>query len=314
MATKQTEQRRKPTNRTSKAPDPRKRSSANRPRTTQRKAEQEPARVSPDVVYLPPKPFNRSRLILRLATVAAVVVALILGLSIFFKVEVIEISGMQKYTAWDIENASGIEKGDNLLSFGRTKAAGKIISALPYVKSARIGIKLPDTVKIEVVEVEVTYAVKAHDGQWWLMSAEGKVVDKAANGQENRLTKILGVQLDNPVIGQQAVAWQDPQMPTDEAGDTVPVTVTATERLKTVVDIAGFLELNGIIGEINSIDVNYLSDIQLWYGQQFQVKLGGVQQLSIKIARMKAAVAQMGAGEGMLDITDPDEILFKEFS
>lgn len=314
MDTRQTENRRKPIKKTNTAPASRKKPSANRSRTTQKKAEEESVRVSPDVVYLPPKPFSRNRLILHLATVAAVVIALILGLSVFFKVEIIEISGMQKYTAWDIENASGIEKGDNLLTFGRTKAAGKIISALPYVKSARIGIKLPDTVKIEVVEVEVTYALKAQDGQWWLMSAEGKVVEKAANGQENRFTKILGVQLENPVIGQQAVAWQDPQIPTDEAGNTVPVTVTAAERLKTVVDITGFLELNGIIGQITSIDVNYLSDIQLWYGQQFQVKLGGTDQLSIKITRMKAAVAQMGAAEGILDIRDPNEILFKEFT
>ena len=314
MDTRQTENRRKPIKKTNTAPASRKKPSANRSRTTKKKAEEESVRVSPDVVYLPPKPFSRNRLILHLATVAAVVIALILGLSVFFKVEIIEISGMQKYTAWDIENASGIEKGDNLLTFGRTKAAGKIISALPYVKSARIGIKLPDTVKIEVVEVEVTYALKAQDGQWWLVSAEGKVVEKAANGQENRFTKILGVQLENPVIGQQAVAWQDPQMPTDEVGNTVPITVTAADRLKTVVDITGFLELNGIIGQITSIDVNYLSDIQLWYGHQFQVKLGGTDQLSIKIARMKAAVAQMGAGEGVLDIRDPDEILFKEFT
>lgn len=314
MDTRQTENRRKPIKKTNTAPASRKKPSANRSRTTKKKAEEESVRVSPDVVYLPPKPFSRNRLILHLATVAAVVIALILGLSVFFKVEIIEISGMQKYTAWDIENASGIEKGDNLLTFGRTKAAGKIISALPYVKSARIGIKLPDTVKIEVVEVEVTYALKAQDGQWWLVSSEGKVVEKAANGQENRFTKILGVQLENPVISQQAVAWQDPQMPTDEVGNTVPITVTAADRLKTVVDITGFLELNGIIGQITSIDVNYLSDIQLWYGHQFQVKLGGTDQLSIKIARMKAAVAQMGAGEGVLDIRDPDEILFKEFT
>ena len=37
-----------------------------------------------DVVYIPPKPFRRGRFLLRLATVAAVVFALLLGMSIFF--------------------------------------------------------------------------------------------------------------------------------------------------------------------------------------------------------------------------------------
>ena len=37
-----------------------------------------------DVVYIPPKPFQRGRFLLRLATVTAVVLAVVLGMSIFF--------------------------------------------------------------------------------------------------------------------------------------------------------------------------------------------------------------------------------------
>ena len=42
---------------------------------------------SPDVVYTEPGLFSKSRLILRLATATAVVLALIFGISIFFKVK-----------------------------------------------------------------------------------------------------------------------------------------------------------------------------------------------------------------------------------
>ena len=45
-----------------------------------RKAEQ-------DVVYTQPKPFNRTRFLLQLATVGAVVIAVLFGMSIFFKVK-----------------------------------------------------------------------------------------------------------------------------------------------------------------------------------------------------------------------------------
>ncbi|MBQ7817583.1 MAG: FtsQ-type POTRA domain-containing protein [Oscillospiraceae bacterium] len=270
--------------------------------------------LSADVVYLSPKPFNRNRLVLRLVTVVAVVLAIVLGLSVFFKVEVIEVSGFDKYTALEVEEASGIKSGDHLLTFGRTKAAGKIISALPYIKSARIGIKLPNTVKIEIVEVDVTYALKASDGSWWLMSAAGKVVEQAPNEEEIRHTKILGVQLESPKVGENAIAWQDPVPPTDENGNPIPVTVTAAERLNAVISIAGFLEQNRIIGKMASIDVNHLMNIQLWYGNQYQILLGSTEQLGVKIAMMKAALSQVDYDEGILDIRDPGNILFKEFT
>lgn len=269
--------------------------------------------IGADVVYLPPKPFSRNRFILHLATVAAVVVALILGLSVFFQVEVIEISGTDRYTAWDIEQASGIEQGDNLLTFGKTKAAGKIISSLPYVKEVRIGIKLPNTVKIEVVEVTVTYAVEGTDGNWWLISSEGKIVERMDPAQKNQHTMVLGVKLDKPQVGSNAAAWQDPQPPTDSQGNEVPVTTTAAQRLQTVIDIAGYLEKNGIIGKMESIDVQYLTDIHMWYGDKFQILLGGTDQLSIKIYHMKATLAQVSYNEGILDLRDPNEIIFREF-
>lgn len=283
----------------------------------------EEPKISSDVVYLPPKPFNRNRLALQLITIIAVVLAVFFSLTVYFKVgdflaadgqSYIEVIGEQKYTEQEIIEASGIKPGDSLIFIGRTRVAGRVISALPYVKSVRIGIKLPNTVKIEVEEVDVTYAAKAVDSSWWLISADGKIVDQAVNGEENRHAKILGVQLDKPEIGKNAVAWQDPVPPTDENGNPVPVTVTAAERLNAVINIAGFLEQNRIIGKIESIDVNHLMDIQLWYGNQYQILLGNTEQLGVKIATMKAAVSQVEYDEGILDIRDPNNILFKEFT
>ena len=280
----------------------------------------EQARTSPDVVYLPPKPFNRGRLLLHLATVVAVVVALVLGLSVFFKVEHIEVSGNVKYTAWDVSQASGIVAGDNLLSFGQAKAAGRITTALPYVAKARVGIKLPDTVTINIEEIVVTYAVTANDESWWLISADGKVVEKLGEGGEEGYTKILGVQIKDPESGSQAVAFENHKPQTDEQGNTIPVVVPQSRRLSTALDIASYLEANGIIGKAASMDVNDLSDIQVWYGQQYQVKLGNDSQLSYKISCMYSAICgENGLKEhdsGVLDIsftTWPDKVGYTPF-
>lgn len=282
-----------------------------------KKKKEQKVKSTKDIVYLPPKPFSRNRLMLHLATVAAVVLALVLGLSVFFKVDSdkITVSGAEKYTAWNIAQASGIQNGDNLLTFNRAKAAGKIKKALKYVKDVRIGIKLPDTVHIDIVEVSVTYAVKAQNGIWWLVSSEGRVIEKADESKIDTYTKVLGVQLEGPKEGEQAVAYQEPQTATDPEGNLVPVTVTAAERLSTALDVMGYLEKNGIIGQVASIDVNDIGGIQLWYGKQYQIELGDKKDLSLKIASLKSALDAYlkDHDSGVLDITDPPKVVYMSF-
>ncbi len=270
--------------------------------------------IAEDVVYLPPKPFSRKRLLLRLATVVAVVFALVFSVSIFFKVETVVVSGNEKYSAEAILEASGIQVGDKLLTFSRAKAGGKIIGKLPFVENVRFGIKLPGTVYIEITEVEVGYAASDTNGTWWLISAGGKVLQQLAPGEHSGYTNLLGFKLDKPVIAAQAVALEEEQPTTDEAGNTIPVAVTAEKRLHTALNILQYLEQNGIIGEAASLDVTELTDIQMQYGSRYQVKLGDDTQLSYKISLLKAAVAKVQEdypySSGTLDLSDPGNIRF----
>lgn len=280
-------------------------SAAKRPNTSspRRKVVKEEPRPLQDVVYMPPKPFMRNRLLLRLATVAAIVLALVLAMSVFFRVEHIHVSGMDQYTAWDISEASGIEKGESLFSLGLPGAAAKI-KALPYVKDVRIGIKLPNMVMIEITEVRVTYAVKAQNDDWWLVDSGGRVIEKAAQGNEDLHTKILGVHILNPKAGQQSVAHETAKPEVDAEGNTIPVTVTAAEQLTVALSIADQLEANGVIGQAASIDVNDMGNLQIWYGQQYQIKLGDDGELAHKINLAKGAIdslSQESHNSGVLD-------------
>lgn len=273
------------------------------------------------VVYTPAAPFSRGRLVLRLATVVAVVLALTFGISIFFKVETITVSGAEKYDAWTVKEASGIEIGDNLLTFGEAKAAGKIRTALPYVDTVRIGIKLPDTVNIEIVELDVVYAIRDSAEQWWLITSDGRVVDKADGATAMDYTKVEGVKLQSPVSGQRAVAYEPPAVSTtEETLVTVPVTITAADRLSTALSILQYMEERGIIGKAASVDVADMGDLVLWYGQQYQVKLGDTTQLAYKIECMDAAInGDNGLKEydsGVLDITftlKTDQVIYDAF-
>ena len=280
----------------------------------------------PAVIYTQPAAFNRDRLLVQLMTVLAVVAAFMVGLSLFFKVKVITVSGAGVYSPYTIQEASGISEGENLLTLGRNRAAGQILAKLPYVKSVRIGIKLPDTVNIEIVEDDVVYAIQSDTGIWWLMNSQGKVTEMANNSVAKNYTQILGVTLTDPAVGAIGVPTEltadqtsDPTNATDAtdasaASDatTLPTVagtvVTGAQRMAAVLEILQALEENDIVGEVASVDVSQLSDVVLWYGTQYQVNLGDandtVHSLKYKIACMYDAILQMtDYSNGILDVS-----------
>lgn len=284
--------------------------------TTQRRRSSK--RPSPDVVYVQPMPFNRGRFILCIVIAVAVVLAVLFGMSIFFKVdaEKILVSGTEKYSVAQIVEASGIEDGENLFSISEARISSRIIDRLPYVKQARVGIKLPDTVKIEIVELEVVYSVEADDGSWWLIRSDGGVIEQTNSADAQLYTQIFGVKLETPVVGQPAQALQ-PITETPE-GETEPVTVRASEQLSVACTMMQYMEDSGIIGEMASIDVTNLGDIQLWYGEEYQILLGDTMEMSFKIRTLKATLDQVGQYQsGVLDISFtvwPDKVGYTPFS
>lgn len=277
---------------------------------------------TPDVVYIPAKPFNRNRLLLSLAITLAVVLALSFSISIFFSVEVVTVSGAEKYDAWTVKEASGIQYGDNLLSFGKAKAAGKIKLELPYVNTVRIGIKLPNTVNIEITEWDVLYSVRDAANGWWLMNSEGTIIDNVDSATAGEYTKILGIAVADPVEGQPAKALETSNA-TDTSGETLLSVVRASDQLNVALTIISCLEDNGIIGEIASVDVSDMGNLELWYGQRFQVRLGESTDLNYKIKWLKAVVKgddeQNSLKEydsGILDISftiKQDQVIYDPF-
>lgn len=287
----------------------RRRRSAKRAKARQEEAKR--AKRRPNVTYTQPVPFQLQKLLVQLSAVVAVVLAVVMGLSVFFKVENVVVYGNSAYSAWTIQEASGIEGGENLLTFGSTRACGKITTALPYVDTVRIGIKLPDTVNIYIKELDVVYAVKSGAGDWWLMTSGGKIVEKIDAGLAGSYTKVLGVEVDDPTVGAQAKAVEvliPVTQETGAAGETVstePVfTITGADRLRAALKILDALELNEIVGEAASIDVSSLNALELTYGTRYQVKLGDSNDMEKKISAMKQAVAQLNDYQkGILDVS-----------
>ena len=281
-------------------------SAKNRPkkRTSRRTESSRPKTPTPAVIYTQPLPFNRDRLIVQLITVTAVVLAIVMGLSVFFRVETITVTGADTYSAWAVREASGISEGDKLLTFSKIRAASQIMANLPYVKGVRIGIKLPDTVNIMIEEESVVYAIKSSDGQWWMMDSDGRVVEQANNAKAATATQVLGVTLEAPTVNEKGVATEMTPSETNELGELIPVSTTGAQRLTAALQILKALENNDIVGEAASVDVTSTEDIILWYGTRYQVNLGDTSRLDYKVDCMNDAILQMSDYQsGVLDIS-----------
>lgn len=259
------------------------------------KAQKKP---KPEIAYTQPRPFYRNRLIVQLLSVAAVVVAFTIGISIFFKVDTVTVTGASKYSAATIAEASAIRSGDSLLFFGRAGAAYKIKTKLPYVDTVRFRLELPGTVNIIVEEKDVAYAVQATDGSWWMMTADGMLAEKTTSDAAENGSTIEGVILQNPKAGELAEAAQN---------DAQIGTATAADRLKVAVQILAQLEKWELFAPATRIDVTDLFALRLYCGPDYRVELGDSGSMEEKIQMLKFALPQLDGQGGVLKLVYNEE-------
>ena len=258
----------------------------------------------------------------RLTVSVLVALLVVLVLMAFLRVRNVSVVGNSMYTQTEIQEASGITQGSALLLVNKTTAASRIRAQLPYIDEVRVGINLPDTVKIEVVELETAFAVAADDGSYWLINAEGRLIEQITAKAASDYLKIDGVRIKSTAVGDQAVATEaSAEPPPDEeeaqTGENAeeeeseeseesegPPEAPAAQRLDVALQIVRQLAEGEEIREITSVDVSSIYDLQIWYGTRFQVKLGGVSELGYKLDYMLAAISQLESYQsGVLDLT-----------
>ena len=257
----------------------------------------------------------------RLTISIGVALLVVLVLMAFLRVRTVSVVGNSMYSQSEIQDASGITQGSALLLVNKTTAASRIRAQLPYIDEVRVGINLPDTVKIEVVELETAFAVAADDGSYWLINSEGRLIEQITAKAASDYLKIDGVRIRSTTVGDQAVAAEMPveeppageekdgeeEETSDEESEEVeegPPEAPAAERLDVALQIVRQLGEGEEIRDITSVDVSSIYDLQIWYGTRFQVKLGGVSELSYKLDYMLAAISQLESYQsGVLDLT-----------
>jgi cell division protein FtsQ len=219
--------------------------------------------------------------------------AIIMGMSVFFRVSKIEVSGNSLYTEEEIIEASGIEKGDNLFFINRFSAVSHIFSHLPYIEEASVTRGLPNRVIIEVSESIATAYVTV-DTQCWTIDRNCKLLSTVEPVDAAGLIKVTGVVPINPEIGNVIAPG--------EADDP---------KVLYLADILDQIQKRGMTSDITWIDISAVANPSFDYQGRFTVKLGPNENTEYKFGMLISAVSQLTAGDkGTIDLSIDKKVHF----
>lgn len=230
-----------------------------------------------------------SKLLIMLAVVAAV----LLGVTIFFRVRTVDVQGNTIYSAQQVADASGVENGDNLLLINRASVAGKIKAQMPFVRDVSVGLLLPDTVVVKVEESQLACQVTSGAGGVWYINAEGRVLGSSLDSFVGQIVELRGVSVASPKVGEQAQPAEGME-----------------SSLEAAMAIVGQMDGTGLMEKVTVVNTEKPYDIELLCGDQYQILLGGTDELEYKIQYLQVVLEGLDPYQaGTIDLTfDQDRV------
>ena len=191
----------------------------------------------------------------KLLATLVICAAVVGALTLFFRVDAIEVSGTERYTAQEIIDASGVETGDNLFLMNKFSVDQNIKTALPYIEELRISRRLPDTLVIQVQECGTPMAV-VQDGSAWLVSPEGKIVEQAEAAAAENYAVIDGCKLLAPSVG-----------------TFLALATEYASQQQSLLDLLAALEEADLLDQVDAIHLSDLAVLRMDFDGRFVVEL-----------------------------------------
>ena len=222
--------------------------------------------------------------------------SLIMAMSIFFRVNEIQVEGNTIYTDEEIIEASGIDTGDNLFFINRSSATSRIFARLPYIQEVTaIDRNLPDTVVITVTESNSIAYVASGSGLW-LIDGHCKLMGTVSMEESTGFIQVTGVEPIEPAIG-----------------DVMELGVEENAKVSYLAEILTEIEVRGLKDKVANIDITSVANPSFEYDGRFLVKLGSKEDTQQKFGILLSAVEQLAAGDtGTIDLSIDNKAHFKQ--
>lgn len=225
---------------------------------------------------------NRGRFgpLFKLLCLLALVVALTVGATVFFRVEVVAVSGNVRYTEEEIIAATGIQAGENLFAMNKFKVSEELRRALPYIGEVQIRRSLPSTIVITVVEWDAMAQVmppttpQALEAQQEMAGEpkEGEEPVLPAVAQEPWLISVKAKLLEPAPTDSNAIAVTGLVALMPQAGGMLSVPTSQQEKLSSLKELLTALDEAELTGDVSSIALGS-TQMELRYLDRYTVKL-----------------------------------------
>ena len=224
-----------------------------------------------------------------------ILAALVFGMSVFFRVSNIEVTGAKRYSQSEIIAASGLKAGTNLMLLDRSAAEDRIYARLLYVGSVTVSRRLPNTVVITVDESS-TFAAVDSDSGTWIVDRNGRVIDKLSTKKNQTDTYIT-------VSGLKGVKPQK--------GQTLAVSKDDEAKLAYLRDLLAALSGAGISKDVSALSVDNSANPEMTYMTRFKVRFGRDENLESKLSLLAQVVSKLDAADqGTIDLSQDKKAYF----
>ncbi len=233
------------------------------------------------------------RTVYTVVTVLVIIAAIILSVTLFFRVSDVKVEGCVMCDPAAIEATADIQKGENILAVNKSSISRKIFDAFPWVREINIKRDIPNTVVIKVTECLPAACANSSRGLW-IMDENCKLLQTVDAGGAEGLINVLGIDLLQPV-----------------AGDTAAFVEDSSLKVPYLRSLLTLLKEKDMAGGVTYIDMLYHTNVQLDYLGRFVVSLGGNAQLEDKLIMLGEVVRNLAPNaEGTIDLSNPAEAHF----
>lgn len=235
---------------------------------------------------------NRGRFsaLYKLISILLICAAILAGCMVFFRVDVVVVEGNVRYTGAEIVDVAGVERGDNLFTLNKFNIQRDIRRELPYVSEVRIIRRLPDTLIITVTE-SAAAAVIQKDGEWWLLDAQCKLLERGDSTLAAGRAEVRGI---------------SPLAP--DVGTLLAVSQEERAKLDSLSQLLAALYEQGLDGQVTEfIDLTASNEIRFGFGPDLTVVVPMNTDFSARIFALRRVKEtyeeQMVELAGTLDLT-----------
>lgn len=212
-----------------------------------------------------------------------VIICCVLSMTVFFKIDNIEVQGKTRYGTEDIVASSCIKKGDNLILCNTGNAEKLIEKDFPYIEKADIEKRLFNTIVINVTEAKPASIIESN-GQYVVLSSSGKIIEVDKSKKYN-IPTVLGAELKSVKLSSTAKFKDD----------------NINNYIKEINSCIGNMDIKNI----EVIDISNLSKISLIRKNGFRIIIGTPENIDYKLKTAKAIMDKniKDDDKGTLDVS-----------